>query len=55
MWFPKKQEERMGEKEQAGKTVSIRCRDGKEGGQDLGEMALEKFMEILKEAVSGDK
>lgn len=45
----------LGEKEQAGNTVSIRCRDGKEGGQDLGEMALEKFMEILKEAVSGDK
>lgn len=44
----------LGEKEQAGNTVSIRCRDGKEGGQDLGEMALEKFMEILKEAVSGD-
>lgn len=45
----------LGEKEQAGNTVSIRCRDGKEGGQDLGEMALKEFIENLKEAVSGDK
>lgn len=37
----------LGEKEQAAKTVSVRARDGGENGQELGEMSLEKFMELV--------
>lgn len=38
----------LGEKEQAGNTVSVRWRDAETGKQDMGEMALEQFMDILQ-------
>ena len=40
----------LGEKEQAAGTVSVRARDGGENGQELGEMSLEKFMELVDDA-----
>ncbi|MDE7332858.1 MAG: threonine--tRNA ligase [Lachnospiraceae bacterium] len=38
-----------GEKEQEGNSVSVRCRDGEKGRQDMGEMSLEEFFKMLKE------
>lgn len=38
----------LGEKEQAGKTVSVRQRDAEEKQQDMGEMSLEAFVNILE-------
>lgn len=40
----------LGEKEQAGKTVSVRQRDAEEKQQDMGEMSLEAFVNILEKA-----
>ena len=39
----------IGEKEQEGSSVSVRCRDAERGRQDMGEMALEEFCNMLKE------
>lgn len=38
----------LGEKEQAGSTVSVRWRDAETGKQDMGEMVLGQFMDILQ-------
>lgn len=38
----------LGEKEQAGKTVSVRQRDAEEKQQDMGEMSLEAFVNMLE-------
>lgn len=40
----------IGEKEQEGSSVSVRCRDAERGRQDMGEMALEEFCNMLKES-----
>ncbi len=40
----------IGEKEQEGSSVSVRCRDAERGRQDMGEMALEEFCKMLKES-----
>ncbi len=37
----------VGEKEQNNGTVSVRCRDGESGGQDLGEMEISEFVQRL--------
>lgn len=39
----------LGEKEQAGKTISVRCRDAQEGRQDMGEMLPEEFIKMVKQ------
>lgn len=39
----------IGEKEQEGSSVSVRCRDAERGRQDMGEMVLEEFCNMLKE------
>ena len=39
----------IGEKEQEGSSVSVRCRDAERGRQDMGEMVLEEFCKMLKE------
>ncbi len=38
----------LGEKEQASGTLSVRCRDAKEEGQDMGEMGMEEFAALFK-------
>ena len=38
----------LGEKEQASGTLSVRCRDAKEEGQDMGEMEMEEFAALFK-------
>ncbi len=40
----------IGEKEQEGSSVSVRCRDAERGRQDMGEMVLEEFCKMLKES-----
>ncbi len=39
----------VGEKEQENDTVTVRCRDGEEGRQDLGEMRVEEFVKAITE------
>lgn len=39
----------VGEKEQAGHTVSVRCRDAEEGKQDMGEMQLAELLELIRQ------
>lgn len=38
----------LGEKEQASGTLSVRCRDAEEAGQDMGEMEMEEFAALFK-------
>lgn len=38
----------VGEKEAAGHTVSVRCRDGGKDKQDMGEMQLSELMELMR-------
>lgn len=42
----------LGEKEQAGKTVSVRQREVEPKQQDMGEMSLEEFVALLGEFVA---